>query len=424
VRINWLALILLVPLRAMAAEPYARAALENTGAIVAGQQVYVTVDVFAPNFFTSPPQFPLFELSNALVTLPEERTMNLNETTGGVQYSGIRRRYAVVPQIPGDYQVPAIDIELGYSVDGATVRGTAETVPLSFSVGGDATTPAAFAARNVTIEQAFDRPRDDLKAGDAVVRTITISAEDTQAIIIPASDPGTATGLTQYARTARTQDGIAIDRRTISRRTETLVYTSVSEGSFSIPAIDYPWFDVDRQIMAVARLPATVVTVAPASAAAGIAPDAAPPRVVPAFERRRQVMLWIAVFLTVIAFAWLLWRFAKAACRQIVVFRDRIIASRRNRLRLLRKSILRDDPAKVYGALQSWSQTEGFRTLEDWVKARHPDLARDLRSLERLLYSGDPDDFDRKRIVRLVGEDHAVLSRRGRPSLPELNPTR
>ncbi|WJH41596.1 hypothetical protein N7E02_14800 [Aliirhizobium terrae] len=381
------------------------------------------MDVFAPNFFTSPPQFPLFELPNALVTLPEERTMNLNETTDGVEYSGIRRRYAVVPQIPGDYQVPAIDIELGYSVDGTAVHGTARTAPLSFPVGGDATVPAAFAARNVTIEQAFDRPPDDLKAGDAVVRTITISAEDTQAIIIPPSDPGTATGLTQYARTAKTEDGIAIDRRTISRRTETLVYTTVSEGTFSIPAIDYPWFDLDRHAMALARLPATAVTVAPAPAATGIAPEAAPPRVVPAFERRRQIMMWIAVFLTAVAFAWLLWRFAKVAYRRLVLFRDRIITSRRNRLRLLRKSVLRDNPAKVYGALHSWSQIEGFRTLEDWVTGRHPDLARDLRGLEQLLYSGRHGDFDRARMARLVGEDQAATSRRVRPALPELNPT-
>lgn len=422
-RFTWLALFLFAPLHATAAEPYAKAAVEDANAIVAGQQIHVTVDVFAPNFFTSPPQFPLFELPNALVTLPEERTMNLNETTDGVEYSGIRRRYAVVPQIPGNYQVPAIDIELGYSVDGATVHGTARTAPLSFPVGGDATAPAAFAARNVTIEQAFDRPPDDLQVGDAVVRTITISAEDTQAIIIPPSNPGTAAGLTQYARAAKTEDGIAIDRRTVSRRTETLVYATVSEGAFSIPAIDYQWFDLDRHAMAVAHLPATVVTVAPASAAAGIAPDAAPPRVVPAFERRRQIMMWIAMFLTAVAFAWLLWRFAKAAYRRLVVFRDRMITSRHNRLRLLRKSMLRDDPEKVYGALQSWSQTEGFRTLEDWVKDRHPDLAQDLRGLEQLLYSGRHGDFDRKRIARLVGEEHAVMSPRVRPSLPELNPT-
>ncbi|SFB32555.1 Oxygen tolerance [Rhizobium sp. NFR07] len=423
-RITWLALFLFAPLHAMAAEPYARAAVEDAGAIVAGQQIHVAVDVFAPNFFTSPPLFPLFELPNALVTLPEERTLNLNVTTDGIEYSGIRRRYAVVPQIPGDYQVPPIDIDLGYSVDGAAVQATVTTAPFSFSVGGDGIAPATFAARNVTVEQAFDRPPSTLKAGDAVVRTISISAEDAQAIIIPPTNPGTAAGLPQYAKAAKTQDGIAVDRRTVSRRTETLVYTAVTEGTFIIPAIEYPWFDLDRHAMTVAHLPATDVSVSPASTTSGIAPDAGPQHVVPLFERRRQVMLRIGLFLAAVAMVWVLWHFAKVARRRLLALRQHMIASRRYRLRQLRRSILHGDPSEVYRALQAWSQLEGFRTLHHWVASHHPDLAVDIRGLEELMYSGRHGNFDRRRMARLVNRDSMTPHHSIRHALPELNPTR
>lgn len=421
-RIVWLTLFLLFPLKAFSAEPYARAVLDDGGKIVPGQQIHVTVDVFAPNFFTSPPQFPLFELPNALVTLPEERSVNLNETAAGIQYSGIRRRYAIVPQIAGDYHVPVIAIELGYSVDGGTVRGIAKTAPLSFTVEGGPTGTTTFAARNVTVDQAFDRPPASLKVGDAVVRTITITAENTQAVIIAPSKPGTATGLKLYAKAAKTQDGIEIDRRVVSRRTETLVYTATTEGAYSIPAIDYPWFDLERHETVVAHLPATDVTVMAEPAIAGIAPDAEPERARLPFQQRRRVMLWIGLFLASVAASWVLWRFAKASTRWFVVLCKDLAASRPNRARLLRRAILHESPAEVYERLQAWSHEEGFRTLEMWAQSKDPDLARHLRELEALLYSGHGGDFDRKRLARLATGEGATSTQLARNVLPPLNP--
>ncbi|WP_153358381.1 BatD family protein [Endobacterium cereale] len=421
-RIVWLTLLLLFPLKAFSAEPYARAVLEDGGKIVPGQQIHVTVDVFAPNFFTSPPQFPLFELPNALVTLPEERSVNLNETAAGIQYSGIRRRYAIVPQIAGDYHVPVIAIELGYSVDGETVRGVAKTAALSFTVEGGPAGGTTFAARNVTVDQAFDRPPASLKVGDAVVRTITITAENTQAVIIAPSKPGAATGLKQYAKAAKTQDGIEIDRRVVSRRTEALVYTATTEGSYSIPAIDYPWFDLERHETVVAHLPATDVTVMAETAVAGIAPDAEPERARLPFEQRRRVMLWIGLFLAAVAAAWALWRFAKASTRWFVAIWKDIAASRPNRIRLLRRAILHESPAEVYKKLQAWSHEEGFRTLEMWAQSKDLDLARHLRGLEALLYSGHGGDFDRKRLARLATGEGATSTQLAHSVLPPLNP--
>lgn len=421
-KILWLVLSLVLPLPLLAAEPYARATLDEPRSIVSGQQVYVTVDVFAPNFFTSPPQFPLFELPGALVTLPQERSMNLNETKDDVQYSGIRRRYAVVPQIPGNYQIPVIEIELGYSVDGATVRGTARTAPVSFSVGGDATAPAAFAARNVSIGQSFDRPVNALKVGDSVVRTITIAAEETQAIIIPPISPGDAEGLAQYEKSPTIEDGVLIEQRSVSRRTETLIYTATTEGSFTIPVIEYPWFDLDSHTMAVARLAATDVTVAAATASIGIAPDAEIERAGTPFEQRRQLMFRVILSLGAIACSYFFLRIVIIAVRWFKIWRQRLSSSRRNRLRKLQKSILQEEPRTVYASLQAWSQAEGFRTLHSWAGKNDPLLAS-VRQLEEALYSGRKGSFDRKQLAMLVGGSFREGARvSSPPALPPLNP--
>ena len=120
-------LLALSALPAIAAEPFARSAIEKTDTIVPGQQLRLTVDVFAPCFFTSPPDLPLFEMEDALVTLPEERAQNLVETIDGVQYAGIRRQYAIVPERAGSFSIPPISINFAYSADGAPTRGTVKS---------------------------------------------------------------------------------------------------------------------------------------------------------------------------------------------------------------------------------------------------------------------------------------------------------
>ncbi|MGO8655503.1 hypothetical protein ACC771_07305, partial [Rhizobium ruizarguesonis] len=107
-----------------------------------------------------------------------------------------------------------------------------------------------FAARNLTVSQSFDGSPADLKAGDAVVRTIVIFAEDTQAMLIPPVDLGRAAGVAQYVKPPSLTDrveqrGIGRSVETGSTRTETVVYTASAAGSFQAPAVSYQWFDLD-----------------------------------------------------------------------------------------------------------------------------------------------------------------------------------
>lgn len=414
--------ILLLPLQALAAEPFARATLEDGGRIVPGQQVYVTVDVFAADFFTSPPQFPLFDLPNALVTLPEERRQNLVQTIDGTQYSGIRQRYAIVPEAPGTYTLPAIEIELGYSADGKVTHAIARTDPVSFSAQAGPGTSATFAARNVIVGQTFDRNPASLKAGDAVVQTITITAEDTQAMMIPPLSASAVPGLERYAKMPKIEDGISVNRETASRRTETYIYTTAAEGHFTIPAVEYRWLDIDHDEMKIARLPAVEVVVAPASAQTGIAPELAPASA-PPFEHRRLVALKIVALLGLAAVLWAVRGLPGTIGRALSAGRARFKASRRYRLRRLRHVVATEDPAQVYAALQTWSRSEGFRTLKGWATIAHPNLPAAVESLEKTLFSPQGGDFNRSRLAELAGLHAPPNSQKPWPyALPPLNP--
>ncbi|MGZ2426187.1 BatD family protein [Rhizobium laguerreae] len=414
----------------LAAEPFGRASIEDSQGIVPGQQVHVVVDVFAPEFFTSPPQFPLFDMPDALVTLSTDRAQNLVETIDSVQYSGIRRSYAVVPEKAGSFPLPVVEIDLGYSVDGTPAKGMVKVTLPSFEVGASSHQSATrFAARGLTMTQSFDRDPASLQTGDALVRTIVVFAEDTQAMLIPPVEVGTTTSVvTRYDKPAALADGVeqrGIGRsvETGSTRTETVVYTASSAGRFSLPAISYPWFDVDGHVLSAATLPAADLVVAQAAATERIQPELQADVNASASRAWRcwfVVILLCAIDFAVAAFAW---RRLPAIRTWMTRVRTRRRNSPRRRLGRIRTIIGVGDDLAIYRALQDWSRNLGYRTPSEWVEAQAcPRLSTQVAILERRLFRSRDMQVDRAALasaITLPTPDR----RPPRRALPDLNPT-
>jgi hypothetical protein len=408
---------------ALAAEPFARAAIEGNGDIVPGQQLRLTVDVFVPDFFTSPPQFPLFAVPNAMVTLPDERGFNLTQTIDGVQYSGIRRSYAVVPEASGPYTLPDIPIELGYSVGGKPTKATITIPGISFKVGGSSLPgQPVFAADGLTIEQSFDRDPSKLKAGDALSRIIAITALDTQAMMIPPVELGHTSGLQQYVKPPKIEDGIDINRETASRRTETIVYTAAAAGTFDIPAVSYPWFDVDSKAEKTATLPDVKVMVGAAAAKEAIAPQLSQEEHRPL----RQGSIWLiaAIAVALATAALILRRLAPRFSAWRSKRRDISHNSRSYRLRQITQTIKTGSETAVYTALQSWASELGYRTIADWLaKEGSPVLEQQVDLLEHKLFAAQVGTkIDRAAIARALARQGPAIDKKKRSALPPLNP--
>ena len=420
---------------ASGAEPFAQASIEGDGKIVPGQQVLVNVDVFVPDFFTSPPQFPLFDLPNAIVTLPDGRAQNIVQTVDGVQYSGIRRVYAVVPQTSGTFTLPQATIGLGFSQDGKPVSGEARLPPTSFTVtepSGAASSSLAFAARGLTITQSFDRDPATLKVGDAVVRTITIFAESTQAMMIPSLPATAPDGLKVYAKPPRIEDGVETDgRKTGSSRTETITYVAEKAGTFEIPEISYPWFDIDAHEQETARLPSTAVVVSAAAT-----PDAGIPPKIQQVDNvssdplsRKTILIAAAIIAVALVIAWLTWRLLPLLQEKLRSLRNSRRNSEGRAFKRLTASIRADDPATIYRNLERWVHSAGYGSVSAWVSAsRHADVVRETAKLERELFgsaAGQP-GMNREALLAAIRKGRALANSapglRHRSHLPELNP--
>ncbi|MGO6985755.1 hypothetical protein [Rhizobium leguminosarum] len=414
--------------RAIAAEPFGRAAIEGAEGIVPGQQVHVVVDIFAPDFFTSPPQYPLFEVPAALVTLSDDRAQNLVQTIADVQYSGIRRSYVIVPEKTGSFVLPEIAVDLGYSANGRAIKAQLHVALPAFEVAaapGQTTRP--FAARDLTVTQSFDRSPAGLKAGDAVVRTIVIFAEDTQAMLIPPVDLGRAAGVAQYLKPPSLTDGVeqrGIDRsvETGSTRTETVVYTASAEGSFQAPAVSYQWFDLDAHAGETATLPAVDIVVAKAPSTERIDPKFDPSGDDQGKNAWPVVLLSCAAVLACFA-AIVAWQRGLA----ILAWAERLRMSRRNspQRRLCRlRAIIRvgPDPA-IYRALQDWSLSLGFRSVSDWAEAQgNPRLSAQVTILERRLFRSRDMQLDRGKFADAITLATTNKGRARKSALPALNP--
>lgn len=434
-----LALTTILP--ALAADPFARVSVDPTGDIVPGQQIGITVDVLAPNFFTSPPQFPLFDLENAIVTLPAQRSQNLVETIDGIQYSGIRKTYAVIPETSATFVLPPAAITFRYADDkGQSVAGTTQIPAVNFTVGGTGgtgTNSLVFAAANVVLSQSFDRDPARLKVGETLLRTVTVFAQGTQSMMIPALSITQPAGLKVYSQPPRLADDVTDENGTTgSTRSETITYLAEEAGTFEIPAVTLQWFDTASRMTEQAGLPASAVTVTPAPAPAqSIAPQLQAPN---ADDGRLANLAWktclTAAFGLLIVITGIYW-LARAFFPAV---RDRVARRRQERSRSehayferLLSSIESEEPRLVYGALNHWTGRAGFRSIADWCDATaDPQLREKVAELEGILFSErkvEPGALDRVGLMKVIicarsrnrreSEEHAP-----RAALPALNP--
>lgn len=417
-RLALLMLFLALPAAAAAAEPRVRASLEEPGPFVPGQQIHIDVEVLVPDFFTSPPQFPLFDVPDAVVTLPDERAQNLVETVDGVQYSGIRRRYAVVPEVPGSFTTPAATVTFRYSVDGKATEGSVAVPPLNFVVqNGTANASMTFAARNLTVAESFDRDTSKLQSGDAVVRTVTLSAEDTQAMMMPPIAFGDVSGLRAYRKPPVIRDGITHGSRLVSTRIETVTYTADANGVFLLPPVSYAWFDLDGHHQEVAVLPATTLIFGTESPTSGggmtVSPEDGP--------HLSVVLHWKLVVAGVVVVLFLL----QIVFRHLPRSRLRALEPREEALQALMSAARGSDLMAIYSALAALAAADGFWSVGAWIAAvGSSELSAQVRNLEQELFgkpTGPTFDVQRLRNALRAGSLPSKSHSR-RSALPKLNP--
>jgi hypothetical protein len=275
----------MVPSAAQAQGPVVRVNIRQAPPLLVGQEVRIDVQVLVPNFFMSPLRMPQLDVPGAVVRLPDESAVNLNETIGGAAYAGIQRTYVFVAQAAGTFTLPPAVITFTYAAEpGKPAEGRVTIPPTDIVVAwpaGMAPPPesAGMIVGRVTITQELDRDPAALRAGDALTRTITTTAERTQPMFIPPPEFTAPDGVRVYIKDPGLTEQLDDRSRTLiaGRRVDRVVYTFERPGTFALPGIKVPWFDLQARRQESARAEAVTVTVAASATTEAIAPEAPQP---------------------------------------------------------------------------------------------------------------------------------------------------
>jgi hypothetical protein len=427
--------------QATAPEPILKVGIDPPRVVV-GQRAVLRVEVLAPNYMTSPPDLPAFQVRNAVTR--QLQSVNSNDERNGTSYAGVIMEFAVYPQEPGSYAIPEQKLTVKYAAEPPATRETVLTVPrTSFEAfipdAASALNPFV-AASSLSAEQAVQRSSDEPKTGDAVTRTVTIKAEGLPAMLLPPQSFAAIDGFSLYPAQPSLEDHV--DGRTdamTSTRIDSATYMLQRPGNYVLPAIDIAWLNVRSGEIERVHLDEVPLTVAvnPAEPAAGTAGGESARR---SFDFIVDFVLehWLIALLALVAIIAAGW-FAPRTVRTIIAERQRrhaaYLQSEEFLFQRFRYSARRGDARAIYFAMLDWLQrfepAAPDHTIHAFKAVAKDDaLDAEFGSIEQQLFGPQPSagHWSPRRLLRQVTvvrrklRRGAAVSGTSRQLPSELNP--
>ena len=442
VRFAMALLVLMLPLALRAQPNAAPAPIVRTTIdpprVMVGQPTTLRVEVLAPNYMTSPPEMPSFQLRNAVTR--QLQSVNTNEQQNGIQYAGVRFEFAIYPLEAGTFAITEQKLTIKYAAEPPATREAVVSLPRiefeSFIPDAAAGLHPFLAANNLTIAQAIQRSSEQLKVGDAVTRVITIEAEGTPAMLLPPTAFPAIDGLAVYPAQPSLQDKTVGRSDTLSSaRVDSATYMLEKPGDYLLPAIDARWWNAGESRTEIAHLDAVRLQVAgnPAAEGSGAVNVGGVRQSLNSFFDfvADHWPLALIVLAILVLLAWLAPRLARTIALRRQEHREAWLQSESYFFDRLRHAARRGDARTAYFALLDWLQRlEPPHTVEAFkAVARDPALDHQISSLEHELFAPDHSDaaWSPHQLLRRISAARRGLRRksvgRANASLPQLNPT-
>lgn len=431
--------IALCTLTSAAQSPIVRARVEPAKGILVGQPVRLIVSIFVPNYFTGSPDLPEFEMDNAIVVLPQDRPQNSNEQIGGVTYAGITETYTIYPQQPGDFQLPPAQIAVSYA--NAPPKNTVARVALP-ALAFHAEIPAAardldyfLPTTRLNMQQKWSSPLKNLRAGDSVERTITVTATKMQAMLIPPLPFTVPDGIRIYPEEPTVRDQ-KTDRGDFvyGQRTQSAKYFIQKEGDYTLPAIELKWWNLSTNRLMTAILPSVHFT---AFANAGYVVELPPePEPAPALQPKhislwKRYKFWILVVAlccaAVLLLLWISWRYVPRIYRRLQAWRVQQKHSEAAYFSNLQHACRHNRAMSAYDWLLKWLVLAyPCRPVNEFINlTSDSNLSSEINHLGAVLFAQrhDGEKWDGGRMAVLLKQHETKNVREQKSSaLPELNP--
>jgi hypothetical protein len=309
------------------------------------------------------------------VVLPQDRPQNTNEQIGGLTYAGITEIYIIYPQQPGDFQMPLAQITIPYASAPPTSTVAHVSLPaLTFHAdipAGAKNLDYFLPTTRLTIDQRWSPALKNIRAGDSIERTVTVTATKTQAMLIPPIPFAAPDGIRVYQEEPIVQDQ-KTDRGEFvyGRRTQSAKYFIQKEGDYTLPAIELKWWDLSTNRLVTTTLPAVRITAAANPTYIGElppeiepAPVGQPKHVNPWARYKFLIRVVVPFCVAFLLLLWIIWRSVPRTYRALQVWRKQREHSEASYFRNLQVACRRNQAIQAY----SW--------FLKWLTLAYPDLS-------------------------------------------------
>ena len=370
-----------------------------------------------------------FDIPDAVVENLERRSFQ--RRVGNRTWLVTELRYAVYPQKSGALRIPAIgftarEVQPGRSLLGARLGRrlrmasepleiTVKSVPTSFP--GEVWLPA----RALTLEENWSIDPASLTVGDSTTRTLTLTARGLQGSQLPPLS--SVQGAINIPELRFYPDQESIDQIELAeglqgRRVQSEALVARSGGTWALPEIRVPWWNIETNRLEFATLPARTVVVTAIQTAdqtndPTIAPSASP--------AGTTLPLWLwgvsaAGWLVSLALGILLWlsRRHTAGHSPTPGGATAKSGSVRQALVEIRKAAAQEDAALLRKAILQWADLHherGFSSLEALARVSTESLAARLRAVDRSLYGDGELVSALEGLIDMLREEPAPESR-------------
>lgn len=218
--------------------------------IISRQQVNLQIEVATDKWFSGGMKIRHFEVDDAIVLQREKFAVNSTRNEGEKSWTVQQWTLAVYPLRDGVFDVPAIPLQLSVAGENLeAIVGETNTEPFSFI----ATLPEQVTASDswiatdrFDIKDSFDKAPDELSPGDALIRTIKMSADNLPAMMLPEVTLDVIPGIAIYTKPPQLTDKVNRGDY-IAQRTQTITYVFEKTGEYLLPKQSYFWWNLESQ---------------------------------------------------------------------------------------------------------------------------------------------------------------------------------
>ncbi|MDX1695357.1 MAG: BatD family protein [Ketobacteraceae bacterium] len=420
------------------------------------EQVILTLRLYRRTQIIDPSWTPP-EIENAVMEkLTDSRAFQT--TIDGHTYHVTENTLAVFPQKSGTMVIPESRLTgvIGtgrrsgffdpFSSAGTQIQRTTKRIEVAVKPIPDAYPNRPWLpSKSVGLADHWTPENAEFQVGEAVTRTIILQAKGITATALPTIPVPNSDKFKVYPDKADTQSSVDADGM-VSQRVESYAFIPTEPGTVTLPEIQVSWWDVTRDELKTATLPAKTIKVkgsatvqrtdqsvsAPPSTSP--APASAPPSMTNGSTTVSATWQWIAVVSTV------LWLITLVAL--VLVTRRRKAAGKpdgeepqapridiKDAKNALKKACQEDDPKAAKQALIDWGNAmfpqSGCHSLGDVARQVSSEKCRSaIKELEILLYRKAADgDWDGTYLWEAAEEVEQEQSEKaGNPALAPLYP--